>query len=82
MMPEVDMCEGGGWAKEVSREVLTEGLRHERLPERPGTSFPAHGGLRSVVFDFSASLVLEGPRGGSEGWKEPICSICCIICYV
>lgn len=36
MMPKVDMCEGGGWANDVSREVRTEGLRHEVLPEGLG----------------------------------------------
>lgn len=64
MMPEVDICDGGGWAKEVDREVQREGLRPKVLPERPCFFFPALGGLRNSVFDFPVSSVLEVPRSG------------------
>lgn len=66
------MCEGGGWANDVSREVRTEGLRHEVLPEGPGVSFPALGGLGNAIFHFPASSILEDPGRVLEGWSEPL----------
>lgn len=62
MMPEVDMYEGAGRAKEVNGEVQREMLRYKVLPERPCFSFPALRTLGNAAFDFPASPVLERPR--------------------